>query len=873
MNLRLRLIVAFFLLSVVPLGAVTFYTYASNASAMRDAAGREAELLAGELTERMRLVTAQLSQQFENLMEIPASARLQPTAVSAASAANAAEPSGEASTEQPAVKPSGPGKTTAAKVPQATAAADAAKAKAAEAARVAGQLGEVAMLLNNIEVRNFRGRGGFGGPPRGFPTGPPDAGQRGNPATGRTPPGPAGSVAGGARPTLVPGTGGSPASTSGAFPGAPTPATTNPVVTSRGGASGESTPGVAPPPGSPEGRGDRRGRRDGFPGGSGQPGEGGGRRFGGPPPEEPPTDPSRIQIDLGPMRREILQQIIPDRERFDQLSDEEKAQIFAKVNERMLGIQQGIQMLQQKATEQAAEAKAAASIAAEAKKGKSQSTKSSSPATTQTPAASATTGKPVAPAAPAPPPARATPAVTPAVVAAGAASDPAPMRRKTALSGSRMNVSVEQNGQVVGQVNAEINLPNLLSTVFTTTRRDRGEVPFAVDKSGRVYTPTEADRAQIAALNTTASSPNTAPGTAVLPNWVVVTAADPTGSELKFGIARPIGDALDDLRRSSARNAGLGLGLIGLALIGIVPLSSRLTRNLSRLSEGVNQIAKGDYRARVDVKSKDEIGTLAAAFNRMAADVERHQRAAVEQERLRRELELGRQIQHDMLPQSPLRLGLTEIRGVSVPATEVGGDFFNYFQTSSGKIALLVGDVSGKGVGAALLMANIQASLRTRLAMGQDLASLARELDSDISASTPGAVYATLFVGLLDPESRTLDFVNAGHNPQYLLRGGGGLERMESTGMPIGLLVGHGYTERHMALAAGDVLFFYTDGCVEADNATGEMFGNSRLEQLLASNQAESPDDLLVRIEREIVTFRSGREPFDDATMMVVNVG
>jgi serine phosphatase RsbU (regulator of sigma subunit) len=447
------------------------------------------------------------------------------------------------------------------------------------------------------------------------------------------------------------------------------------------------------------------------------------------------------------------------------------------------------------------------------------------------------------------------------------------MQRKTALSGSRMNVSVEQNGQVVGQVNAEINLPNLLSTVFTTTRRDRGEVPFAVDKSGRVYTPTEADRAQIAALNTTASSPNTAPGTVVLPNWVVVTAADPTGSELKFGIARPIGDALDDLRRSSARNAGLGLGLIGLALIGIVPLSSRLTRNLSRLSEGVNQIAKGDYRARVDVKSKDEIGTLAGAFNRMAADVERHQRAAVEQERLRRELELGRQIQHDMLPQSPLRLGLTEIRGVSVPATEVGGDFFNYFQTSSGKIALLVGDVSGKGVGAALLMANIQASLRTRLAMGQDLASLARELDSDISASTPGAVYATLFVGLLDPESRTLDFVNAGHNPQYLLRGGGGLERMESTGMPIGLLVGHGYTERHMALAAGDVLFFYTDGCVEADNASGEMFGNARLEQLLASTHAESPDDLLVRIEREIVTFRSGREPFDDATMMVVNVG
>src|SRR6185295_10690333 len=132
---------------------------------------------------------------------------------------------------------------------------------------------------------------------------------------------------------------------------------------------------------------------------------------------------------------------------------------------------------------------------------------------------------------------------------------------------------------------------------------------------------------------------------------------------------------------------------------------------------------------------------------------------------------------------------------------EVGGDFFNYFQVADGKIALLVGDVSGKGVGAALLMANIQASLRTRLALGQDLASLARELDTDVGANTPGPIYATLFVGLLDPVTRVLQYVNAGHNPQFILRLKGGLERMESTGLPVGLLVGHEYTERRAMLA------------------------------------------------------------------------
>ena len=219
----------------------------------------------------------------------------------------------------------------------------------------------------------------------------------------------------------------------------------------------------------------------------------------------------------------------------------------------------------------------------------------------------------------------------------------------------------------------------------------------------------------------------------------------------------------------------------------------------------------------------------------MAEDVEQHQRAAVEQERIKRELELGRQIQHDMLPQAPLRFGLTEIKGVSVPAKEVGGDFFNYFSLSDGRIALLVGDVSGKGVGAALLMANIQASLRTRLALGQDLDALAREIDVDIEGNTPGPIYATLFVGILNPATRELRYVNAGHNPQYILRTTGALERMSSSGLPVGLLAGRGYAEARVQLAAGDLLFFYTDGCVEAENEAGEMFGAEQLESLLVS--------------------------------------
>lgn len=237
--------------------------------------------------------------------------------------------------------------------------------------------------------------------------------------------------------------------------------------------------------------------------------------------------------------------------------------------------------------------------------------------------------------------------------------------------------------------------------MFSTTAGARDEVPFAVGPDGHLYTRSDAERARVESPGPVATPDG--PATVRLNDWIVVTTTDPSGSGLKLGIARPVGDSLAELRQTAARKVGFGMLFIGLAPAEIVPLSSRLTRHLSVLHEGVRRIARGDYRARVAVNTKDEIGELAQAFNQMAADVEKHQRAAIEQERIKRELELGRRIQNEMLPRGPLLLGPTEIRGVSVPAREVGGDSFTYFELPIGSVALLVGDVSGKGVGAALL--------------------------------------------------------------------------------------------------------------------------------------------------------------------------
>ncbi len=257
----------------------------------------------------------------------------------------------------------------------------------------------------------------------------------------------------------------------------------------------------------------------------------------------------------------------------------------------------------------------------------------------------------------------------------------------------------------------------------------------------------------------------------------------------------------------------------------------------------------------------------------MAENVAAHQQLVVQQERIRRELELCRLIQNEMLPHHPLRLGLAEVKGVSIPAREVGGDFFNYFVLPGGEVALLVGDVSGKGVGAALLMANVQATLRARLPLEQDLAQLADALDRDLEENTPPEVYLTLFVGIVDTQRRELRYVNAGHNPQFVLRTNGGFERMDSTGRPLGLLAGAGYEEITLPLDEGDILFFYTDGMVEAENERGDFLGADRLEAALASSPRPDVDSVLVHVENTVRAFRGETELSDDATMMALRFG
>jgi serine phosphatase RsbU (regulator of sigma subunit) len=410
----------------------------------------------------------------------------------------------------------------------------------------------------------------------------------------------------------------------------------------------------------------------------------------------------------------------------------------------------------------------------------------------------------------------------------------------------------------------------VLASVLAFTERRQDEVPFAIDDKGTIYAADPADKPTLEAMSVRLAG-DASKGVDVRDDWIVVTR--PASSGVTLGIARPVGASLRAMWHAAALNLGLGIAMVALAFLGTLPLSRSMTRNLASLTEGAESLARGDLDTRVPVRSKDEFGRLAATFNRMAEELAAQQDRRVEQERLHKELEMCRRIQEELLPRASVRFSFGQAEGLSIPARQVGGDFFNYFPVRAEQAAILVGDVSGKGVAAALLMANLQATLSARLPLETDLVRLAERLDREIDEGTPSTLYLTLFVAVVDGASGLVRYVNAGHNPPVVLRADGSAESLLPTGRPLGLFPGGGYEEGQTVLRSGDALFLYTDGLVEAEDHLGEPFGSPRLEALLVGARGFSPTGLLARVEESLHHHRGGQEAADDATMVLFRLG
>ncbi|MDQ4002481.1 MAG: SpoIIE family protein phosphatase, partial [Actinomycetota bacterium] len=247
----------------------------------------------------------------------------------------------------------------------------------------------------------------------------------------------------------------------------------------------------------------------------------------------------------------------------------------------------------------------------------------------------------------------------------------------------------------------------------------------------------------------------------------------------------------------------------------------------------------------------------------------RLEQEARERERIEQELKVARSIQQASLPKEVPKLEGWEISPHYRPAREVGGDFYDFFELPNGHLGLVVGDATGKGVPAALVMASVRSMLRAVAQTSNSPGEVLRRVNDPLVTDIPANMFVTCFYAILDPGSGSLKYANAGHDLPYLHRTSGEAEELRATGMPLGLMPGMGYEEKQTVLQAGESTFFYTDGLVEAHNPKGEMFGFPRLRSLVAEHgEDRSLGELLLQ---ELYSFVGEEwEQEDDITLVAL---
>jgi serine phosphatase RsbU (regulator of sigma subunit) len=261
------------------------------------------------------------------------------------------------------------------------------------------------------------------------------------------------------------------------------------------------------------------------------------------------------------------------------------------------------------------------------------------------------------------------------------------------------------------------------------------------------------------------------------------------------------------------------------------------------------------------------------SFDEMTQAVEAQRRAAAakleSERRAAHELEIAKQVQARLFPQTFPPLKTLDYAGVCIQARQVGGDYYDFLNLGQERVGLVLGDIAGKGVAGALLMANLQANLRSqRIVAIDDPRKLLRSVNQLFYENTADSSYATLFFAEYDDRAQRMRYVNCGHLCGLLLRGNGTLERLESTSTVLGLFKEWDCSIGECSLVCGDSIALYTDGVTESFNTSGEEFGEQRLTEALRRHRKSSSRDLLTSIVDEISQFSPG-EQYDDITLIV----
>lgn len=306
--------------------------------------------------------------------------------------------------------------------------------------------------------------------------------------------------------------------------------------------------------------------------------------------------------------------------------------------------------------------------------------------------------------------------------------------------------------------------------------------------------------------------------------------------------------------------------------------TGRITEPVRRLTKEVAKIHGGNLDYRIHIKTGDEIEDLANAFNHMTDQIREYIKSlnlvTVEKERIRTEIQVASQLQADMLPKAKNAFEDRDefsLYAIMTPAKGVGGDFYDFFLLDEDHLALIMADVSGKGVPAALFMVVSRTLLKSHIVKGVPLHQAVEKVNDSLCKNNKNGMFVTAWIGVLTISTGKLTFVNAGHC-RPLLKEAHGACTYETTinGFVLAGMEETGYSQSEIHLNKGDTLFLYTDGVTEATDTENNLYGEKRLEQLISTLDNPQPESLLFEVWKDINRFRKEAEQFDDITMLAL---
>ncbi len=342
-----------------------------------------------------------------------------------------------------------------------------------------------------------------------------------------------------------------------------------------------------------------------------------------------------------------------------------------------------------------------------------------------------------------------------------------------------------------------------------------------------------------------------------------------------------LGDLAPVIRWALRVIAGLFLLAAIASIFFGVGLTRSITRSVEDLYEATRRIKVGDFTHRIPIRTADQLSELANSFNSMTENIQKLIVESQEKERLKSELDIAREVQQQLFPKRVPRLHSLELAGHCDPARVVSGDYYDFVPVTSNWTALAIGDIAGKGISAALLMASIQSSLRAQLTTNDgsevgerpvgapiSTSTLVTRLNRQLYESTSPEKFASFYCGVYDDHSSRLFYTNAGHLPPILIRKGR-VHRLEVSGMVLGVLPDNHYDQNCLELEAGDLLMAYTDGITEPENVYGEEFGEKRLADLLLTCSHRPLEEVVLAVITAVREWNNNPELQDDMTILL----